>query len=109
VPVEEPSTATKPEVSAAWPRRCVTQLAFGCGRLVLFNGLPIRHILLMERQAGQLSLYFICAVFAALCLGYLAHNEWGISCHAIRVDALWIAAFVGTVWGAKSVFGKNAK
>jgi uncharacterized membrane protein len=107
--VEEPSTATKPEVSAAWPRRCVTQLAFGCGRLVLFNGLPIRHILLMERQAGQLSLYFICAVFAALCLGYLAHNEWGISCHAIRVDALWIAAFEGTIWGAKSVFGKNAK
>ena len=29
--------------------------------------------------------------------------------HTMRVDTLWIAAFVGIVWGAKSVFGKNAK
>lgn len=91
------------------PRRYANPLAFSCGRLLLFNGLPIRHILLMERRAGQLSLYFICAVFAALCLGYLTHNEWGVSRHVIRIDALWTAAFVATVWGAKSVFGKNAK
>jgi len=29
--------------------------------------------------------------------------------HTMRVDTLWSAAFVGIVWGAKSVFGKNAK
>ena len=91
------------------PRRRVNLLAFGRGRVLLSNDLPIRHILLMKRQAGQLSLYFICAIFAALCLGYLSHNEWGVSRHAIRVDALWFAAFVGAVWGAKSLFGKNAK
>ena len=83
-------------------------MAFGRDRLLLFNGLPIRHILLIKYQAGELSL-FIGAVFAAPFLGYLTHNEWGLSRHAIRIDALWIAAFVGTIWGAKSVSGKNAK
>jgi hypothetical protein len=83
-------------------------LAFGRDRLLLFNGLPIRHILLIKRQAGEPSL-FIGAVFAAPFLGYLTHNEWGLSRHAIRIDALWIAALVGTIWGAKSVSGKNAK
>ena len=62
-----------------------------------------------ETPTGQLSLYFIGAVFAALFLKHLTHNDWGLSRHAIRIDALWIAAFVGTVWGSKSVFGKNAK
>jgi hypothetical protein len=62
----------------------------------------------MKRQAGELSLYYISAVFAALFLEYLAHNEWGLSRLAIGIGALWIAAFVGTVWGAKSVLGKSA-
>jgi hypothetical protein len=64
--------------------------------------------LLIKQQAGEPSL-FIGAVFAAPFLGYLTHNEWGLSRHAIRIDALWIAALVGTIWGAKSVSGKNAK
>jgi hypothetical protein len=67
------------------------------------------HIFLMKRQAGQSSPYFIGAVFAALFLEYSTHNDWGLSRHAIRIDVLWVAAFVGTVWGSKSVFGKNAK
>ena len=62
----------------------------------------------MKRWAGELSLYFISAVFAALFLEYLTHNEWGLSRLAIGINALWIAAFVGTVWGAKSVLGKGA-
>ncbi len=62
----------------------------------------------MKRRAGELSLYFISAVFAALFLEYLTHNEWGLSRLEIGIDALWIAAFVGTVWGAKSVLGKSA-
>jgi hypothetical protein len=57
---------------------------------------------------GSALLCFICVAFAALFLGYLTHNE-GVSVITIRVDALWIAAFVGTVWGAKSAFGKNAQ
>ncbi len=68
----------------------------------------MRHILLLKRQAGELSLYFISAVFAALSLEYLTHNDWGLSRLAIGIDALWIAASVGTVWGAKSVLEKSA-
>jgi hypothetical protein len=62
----------------------------------------------MKRQAGELSLYFISAVFAALFLEYLTHDEWGLSRLAIGSDALWVAAFVGTVRGVKSVLGKRA-
>ena len=60
-----------------------------------------------ETPTGQLSLYFISAVFAALFLNHLTHNDWGLSRHAIRIDALWIAAFVGTVWGSKSVLERT--
>jgi hypothetical protein len=42
----------------------------------------------MKRQAGELSLYFISAVFAARFLEYLTHNEWGLSRLAIGIDAL---------------------
>jgi hypothetical protein len=47
------------------------------------------------------------AAIAALAIGYLAHNQFGMSPTAIRTDALEAVAVVGVTLASRELMKKN--
>jgi Na+-driven multidrug efflux pump len=51
---------------------------------------------------------FISSMLVALALARLGVDDWGVSPHTMRLDALSAAAMIAVTIGAKVLFGKSA-